>query len=82
MGIPLAPLRPQTLAPYGVMTSPKTAQMHTNMENPKFGKEQQYGGVPQGHNYFPGNDVAVYNNQNMSLEQARYLQRMNNAALK
>ena len=38
--------------------------------------------MPQGHSYFPDNDEAVVKNQQLSLEQARYLQRMNNAALR
>jgi hypothetical protein len=63
------------------MTSPKTQQALTQIENPKF---QAYDntGVIRGHSYFPGNDNATFNNEHISLEQARYLQRMNQAALK
>lgn len=50
-------------------------------ENPKF-KTFDASGVPQGHSYFPDNDLAAINNNNLSLEQARYLQRMNQAALR
>lgn len=56
--------------------------MNTNMENPKFNGDVHQVGIPRGHSYFPGNDEATYNNNNLSLEQARYMQRMNNAALK
>ena len=39
-------------------------------------------GVPQGPSYFPDAAPGHYTPSTLSLEQARYLQRMNNAALR
>ena len=51
----------------------------TQLENPKF-KNYDNSGVPVGHSYFPGNDISTVTSNTVSLEQARYLHRMHNAA--
>ena len=62
------------------MTSPRTAQAFTNLENPRFsplqpGSQQD----PQKPSDFPTNEGG---GPSLSLEQARYLQRMNQNAVR
>ena len=61
------------MPPFGVLQSPKTQQVFTQMENPKFKAFESSSGVPVGHSYFPGNDEAQVKNEQLSLEQARYM---------
>ena len=60
--------------------SPKTQNMHTQQENPMF-TEMGADGVPQSQSYFPSHEN-VGSGGTLSLEQARYLQRMNIAAVR
>ena len=61
-------------APYGILRSPKTQQMYTMAENPQFHHQEQQ----QSQYQFPPEQ----DHSQISLEQHRYLMRMNQNALR
>ena len=54
-------------ADLAICQTPKTQQVTQSVD---------VGDVPRGHSYFPGNDEANVKNEQLSLEQVRYMQRM------